>query len=132
MSKKSGQPSLFGQSEGRETKDYCPTADSGEVEKIQEIWRLWLDTHYEGPFGKRPILNHSRWDLLAGALKTYGEQTVRSAIVGCAHSPWHSGQNPTGKKYNDLGMIFRDPKQVQKFVKFHDNHHKDEPDTVNW
>lgn len=38
------------------------------------------------------------------------------AIDGNHRSPWHTGQNPDGKRYHSLGLIFRDADHVQQFI----------------
>jgi hypothetical protein len=116
--KKKQSESLFPGMIGRAAKPYTPETPDEFDDQVPALWDTWIVAHYRGhPSGNRPILNHSRWEILKGALKTYGFELTRQAIVGCAHSPWHSGMNPTGRKYNSLEIIFKSEAQVKKLAK---------------
>jgi hypothetical protein len=38
------------------------------------------------------------------------------AIDGCKASAWHMGENDRHKKFDSLGLIFRDAEQIEKFI----------------
>jgi hypothetical protein len=38
------------------------------------------------------------------------------AISGCAMSDWHMGDNPRGKKYDDIELILRDSAHIERFA----------------
>lgn len=46
---------------------------------------------------------------------------LRRAIDGCHASPFHSGDNETGTKYQSLELIVRDAGKVQKFIEMFEN-----------
>lgn len=114
---KKNQPQLFAMIAEKVDREYHPETPDPMESEVKELWQFWLDTHYTGPYGKRPVLNHSRWEILKGAINVYGAEMARKAILGCYHSPWHSGMNPTGKKYNNLELIFKSDAQVKKLAK---------------
>lgn len=45
----------------------------------------------------------------------YTERDLMAAIRGCAASPFHRGENPSGTKYDDLTLILRNGSMVEKF-----------------
>ena len=67
-------------------------------------------------------LDDKRKRLLIGAYKAYGEQTCKSAILGCSKIPWNMGENPGLKRYDQLGLIFRNAEKVEYFAE-----HADKP-----
>jgi hypothetical protein len=58
--------------------------------------------------------------------------TCKAAIVGCSLSPWHSGQNPSNKKYNDLSLIFRNAEKVEYFLDIHEKETEGEREMEQW
>lgn len=114
---KKNQPQLFAVVAEKVEREYQPEEPDPSEPAIRELWQVWLDNHYHGPYGKRPVLNHSRWAILKSAINLYGAELASKAIVGCRHSPWHSGQNPLGKRYNNLELIFKSEAQVKKLAK---------------
>jgi hypothetical protein len=127
MGKGKTQPQLFTFVTEKVEREYHPENPDPMEPAVLELWQVWLDNHYHGAYGKRPILNHSRWEILKAALTTYGEDLARQAIIGCRHSPWHSGMNPTGRKYNKLELIFKSETQVKKLAKMAPS-----TDTTSW
>lgn len=45
----------------------------------------------------------------------YTEAQIVAAVRGCAASPWHQGENPEGRRYDDLELICR-PGKVDGFI----------------
>jgi hypothetical protein len=43
-------------------------------------------------------------------------EDIKQAIDGCLLSPWHRGENPDGKIYDDLELICRDAKHLEGFM----------------
>jgi hypothetical protein len=89
--------------------------DNGPIERLFQTW--------QSAFGKpRARLDHKRQQRLRWALLNYTEEECEQAIIGCSHSPFHNGQNPRGKKYVDLELIFRDSSHVEDFIEiYHGN-----------
>jgi len=92
---------------GLETFNGVPTGD------IDNMFDFWKDT-----FNKRSttVLDDTRKAKLATAIKAYGIETCKQAILGCSMSDWHTGRNPGNKKYTDLTLIFRNAEKVEMFV----------------
>jgi uncharacterized Ntn-hydrolase superfamily protein len=83
------------------------------TENIEQLFTFWKDT-----FNKRAstVLDEARKKKIAAALKAYGMDTCKKAILGCSLSKWHTGQNPHNKQYTDLTLIFRNADKVEAFV----------------
>jgi hypothetical protein len=63
----------------------------------------------------RTVLDSKRRRLIEGALKTHPLPDVLDAVRGWEHSPWHRGENPERRPYNDLGLLLRDAANIEKF-----------------
>jgi hypothetical protein len=109
--------SLFSTTTGRAEKEYSEP-DNPADESVKDLWDYWLHVHYHGRQANRPYMDLHRYAVLSHAVGTYGVEEAKRAILGCSHSPWHSGVNPKGQKFNDVKIIFRDAAQVKKFLKF--------------
>lgn len=46
----------------------------------------------------------------------YTEQQIQRGILGCARSDWHRGENPEGRRYDDLELICRSGSKLEKFI----------------
>lgn len=46
----------------------------------------------------------------------YTVEQLLEAIDGCHKSPWHSGDNPDGTRYQSLELIMRDSSHVARFI----------------
>ena len=54
---------------------------------------------------------------ITGRLKEgYSVEHCCLAIDGCHKSPWHCGENPDGRVYQSLDLIFRSSSKVQQFI----------------
>lgn len=81
---------------------------------ILQVWQTYLDTFHAGK-GRKPRLSDERTKLITVALNQFDSDTVKDAIKGCALSPWHMGQNPSGTIYNSLELILRDSSHIERF-----------------
>lgn len=99
------------------------------TESIQKLFDFWKET-----FNKRAstVLDDSRSKKLSAAIKAYGEDTCRKAIIGCSLSDWHNGRNPGNKKYHDLTLIFRNADKVEMFVDIYDQEHQGQEEMDQW
>jgi hypothetical protein len=88
------------------------------AEEIQTVWQHWITTFKNQP-GRKPQLTHQRKTHIAWAIHTYGTQQTLNAITGCSKSEFHMGSNPAEKIYNDITLILRDEKHVNRFL--HEN-----------
>jgi hypothetical protein len=61
-------------------------------------------------------LNAKRRAAVAARLREgYTEEDLIAAARGIALSAWHTGDNPDGKKFDDLLVAIRDGERVERF-----------------
>lgn len=80
------------------------------------VFDHWVATLRAGRPGPRPVLTAKRRALLERWLGVYGVETLLAAVDGCALSEWHQGQNPRGRRYDSLELIFRDAEHIERFA----------------
>ena len=82
------------------------------LEEVQALFDFWKTT-----FNKRAstVLDDKRKDKLATALRHYGMDTCKHAILGCSMSDFHMGNNNRNKVYNDLTLIFRNAEKKRSW-----------------
>lgn len=88
---------------------------------VQEVFDFWLE---ELRFSSktRTFLSDKRRHKIEQAIKKYGLQTCKDAILGCKMSEFHMGHNGRGRKYDDIALILRDSEHVEDFANnYHDN-----------
>ena len=81
-------------------------------EEKLEIFDFWKLTFNKS----RVSMDAKREAAIGWAIYTYGIEACRQAILGCASSPFHMGQNKAGKKYDGIDLIFRDAEHVEMFL----------------
>lgn len=84
-------------------------------EDIMRVFDKWVEW-CKSSRGPRPALNEERIVTIGAAIADYGVETCINAVVGCSYSDWHMGQNPQGKKYNDIELIFRNAQNIERFA----------------
>lgn len=92
------------------------TAHAVPISMIEEVFNHWVATFRSGGRGPTPVLSDKRKSKIAKAIKDYGLKTCMEAISGCALSDWHMGENPRGKKYDDIELILRDSAHIERFA----------------
>lgn len=103
-----------------------PTSDVGvgdtnhkrtinEPSDICQAFEFWKKTF---SLNGNTTLTDSRKGVIAKALKTYGIERVKDAILGCSIRPFNNGQNDNGEKYIDIELILRVSKQANKLEFF--------------
>lgn len=92
-----------------------------------DVFEHWVAVLREGRPGPRPVLTAKRRALLERWLPVYGFATLLAAIDGCARSDWHQGQNPRGRRYDSLELIFRDAEHIERFATLAAEHAGDGP-----
>ena len=99
------------------------------MDQIDSMFDFWKET-----FSKRSttVLDEARKKKLSAAIKSYGLDTCRKAILGCSMSPWHTGRNPGNKQYTDLTLIFRNADKVEQFVSIYDTESKATTELEEW
>jgi len=83
---------------------------------IEAVFDFWASTFRAATKGPKPVLSDKRRSKISRALNDYGLQTCLDAITGCAMSDWHMGDNPRGKRYDDLELILRDSAHIERFA----------------
>ena len=86
------------------------------ISDVQEVFDHWVATFRSSGRGPVPVLSDKRKSKIAKAIKEYGVKTCLEAISGCALSDWHMGDNPRGKKYDDIELILRDSAHIERFA----------------
>ena len=89
-----------------------PRAPLAEVTKVFEYWVATMRTG-KGP---KPRLDDKRKRCIDKAIKMYDVDTCMDAVRGCTISNWHMGQNPQGKRYDDITLILRNADNIEKFA----------------
>jgi hypothetical protein len=84
-----------------------------EIQQVFDEWLRWCKTSSRGV---RPKLSEERMIIIGSAIYDYGITDCLLAVQGCSLSSWHMGENPTGTKYDDIELILRDAKHVERFA----------------
>ena len=82
-------------------------------EQITYIFECWkkLTQHREAK------LDHKRKYLIESALKKgYSVEALCTAIEGCCKTPFNTGDNERGQRYDGLHIILRDADQIDRFI----------------
>jgi hypothetical protein len=87
------------------------TKNAGTAERVMEAW-----VEATGRSARKVKLNAKRRAAVAARLREgYTEQDLIAAARGIAMSAWHAGDNPDGKKFDDLLVAIRDGERVERF-----------------
>lgn len=106
-----------------ELKEPVKSEKQIEAEKAQEQKKAQLKVETDAVFTfwaevmQKPgaKLSPKRKARIEWALKEYGQDRARKAIVGCASSAFHMGENENGKRFDDLELIFRNSEKIEAF-----------------
>lgn len=77
-----------------------PLTPPGEIQRVFDAWT-------ESTGRTRTALDVTRRGLIRRRLKTYPVEDLIAAVQGWDRDPWCRGENPDGKKYNDLEFLLR-------------------------
>ncbi len=93
----------------REVEDMSNPVGSKTIRKVFDVWIVST--------GRTAAtrLDAKRKRLIESALQAYPVDDVLDAVCGWEHSAWHRGENPSGKQYNDLGLLLRDASKIEEF-----------------
>lgn len=86
-----------------------------------------LFDHWVWMLGKNPrrvAFGPARRKVVAAALGLYDEAALRLAIEGCSASAWHAGDNDRGEPFNDIELILRDEKHIERFMRYGERLHE--------
>ena len=84
-------------------------------ELAREVFDYWCSVMRAGK-KRLPVFDNERLRCIKWAVGVYGVEECRRAVDGCALSDWHMGRNPSGKRYDDVTLIFRSPEHVERFL----------------
>ena len=104
-----------GRPKSAKTLSMAAKAKTQSVADIQEIFDYWQTVLRAGsPI--RAKLDHDRTIRIGAAIHDYGKETCMKVIDGAANSPWHRGQNPQNKRYDDISIIFNTADRIERFI----------------
>lgn len=88
----------------------APNSIGADVARVFDFWR----EHMSHPRAK---LDAKRKKNIQARLKDgYSVDDLRLAVKGCKCSPFHMGENSSGTVYDDIELICRESKNVDKFI----------------
>lgn len=88
------------------------TTSPAPASPVAAVFAAWLEATGRT---SRTALDEKRRRLILRALDRYPLTDVIDAVRGWRHSPYHTGNNPTGQVYNDLGLLLRDADHIERF-----------------
>lgn len=91
-----------------------PAVVEDSIQVLFDFWKRIMDKK------KTTILDTKRSRRIGWAIKNYGAESAKNAILGCSYSDWHMGKNPGNKSYNDISLIFRDAEHIEMFLERYD------------
>jgi len=90
------------------------TTEAPTPDAMRRLFEHWVFMMGKNP--RRCALGPERRKVIGKALALYDEETLQLAIEGCASSAYHAGDNDRDTPYNDLELIFRNEKYVERFA----------------
>lgn len=97
-----------------------------EVGSQQEQVEIVIE-HYQDRHPKAKPGSAERKKIQARLSEGFTVEDLTKAIDGCHLSPWHSGENEQGKKYQSLELIVRDSAKVNEFMSIAEDPPKPKP-----
>lgn len=93
-----------------------PTAKVGPAAKdpTAEIFDYWVEKM--GKTSTAKLTSDRKAKIRARLKEGYTVADIKQAIDGCSASPFHMGDNPNGKTYNDLELICRNGSKLEGFM----------------
>lgn len=93
--------------------DHVPDpVDTADIRAVFDHYRSLHPLAHRKPHSKMPEWGKIRARLAEG----YSAQDLCDAIDGCHRSPYHSGDNEAGRRYQSLELICRDGGKVLQFM----------------
>jgi hypothetical protein len=110
--------------EGNGKEDICQVADATRPASFDENSILAAHDDVRAVFSYwQQVMNKPKAKLddvrrrkIKGALKSFSVAECQCAIDGCAQSVFHMGKNDNGKRYDGIGLIFRNPEKIEQFI----------------
>lgn len=92
-----------------------PSFVQSDVKTVFEEWQKVLNK-------PRHKLDKKRTAIIKARLKDgYSVPDLCKVPRGVKNDPWYNGDNPGGKMYHHISLVFRDADQVDKFIDLADN-----------
>lgn len=91
--------------------------------QVQEIWDHYLTT-FAGYFRKITLTAKRKQAIQARLKEGYTVEEIKLAISHIKQSPFHCGQNDTGKFYADITFICRNGEKVEEWMNHQGNRGK--------
>ena len=88
-----------------------PASPGGDRDAVGRVFVAWQISTGRS----RTRLDDKRSRLIRAALKAYSEADVIAAVEGWAQSAHHRGENGSGTRYNELGLLLRDAAHIEQF-----------------
>ena len=79
----------------------------------RQIFDAWVEATGKNP--KTVKFSDDRKKLIARRLKEWPLEDLLDAVRGWRHSPHHRGDNDRQTVYNDLEMLLRNAKNIERF-----------------
>lgn len=94
----------------KQTQVPLTVVDTKSVEEVKAVYTHWLEATKRST--TRTKLTKERRDKIKARLKTYTVDELNQAIDFYATDPFHSGDNDSGKRYDDIVTILRNDTKV--------------------
>lgn len=98
-----------------------PSRSPSPARQVFAHWQITLK-HPKAVFTaeREKIIN--KW------LKSYSVEELKLAVEGCTKSPFHMGDNDRHQRYDDLEVILKNSKNIEKFIALAEKESLDEND----
>lgn len=100
-------------SDSGESPSGSSTAEPKLAEQVKEIFTYW-QIALNHPTAK--LTDDRRRRIEARLREKYTVEEIKSAIDGCAASPFHRGENDKGQVFDDLELICRNGSKLESFI----------------
>ncbi len=81
-----------------------------DVQQVFEHWQQVTGKH------KAKLTNDRKQKVQARLREGFSVDELKEAVDGLAKSAWHQGDNPQGKRYDDLALVCRQGSKVEQFI----------------
>lgn len=85
-------------------------------DEVEEVFNYWIEMIRNSGRGLRPVLTDKRRKIIKQAIKWYGVDGCKAAVLGCSKSDFHMGNNSRGKRYDSIELILRDAEHIERFA----------------
>lgn len=104
-----------------ETPSETPPGSSPEIRKAsheRDVFEHWVTGWRKHVGGTRaPVFDAKRKAKVGARLREgFSVEDLKRACDGMWVTPWNQGENPDGKKFNDLELVCRDAGKVERFM----------------